>query len=110
MTGVPWDYTYPKPGEPVMLNAPTPEGAALGRELARLCDGAEAKASPSARKRCDDCAFRLGTVPNQCPSTLMNAVKCVVERDEFFCHRALDAEGEPRLVCAGYLLMTGAAQ
>lgn len=107
MTAVPWDYSYPKPGEPVMLNEPTPEGAALGRELARLCDGEEARGAPTVRKRCDDCAFRLGTVPNQCPSTLMNAVKCIAERDEFFCHRAFDAEGEPRLVCAGYLLMTG---
>jgi hypothetical protein len=105
----PWPYSEPPaPGAPAIRNIPSPEGAELGRELARLCDGAESLADAGARKRCDDCAFRLGTVPNQCPSTLMNAVKCMAERDEFYCHKALDADGEPKLVCAGYLLMTGA--
>lgn len=70
-------------------NRPTPEGRMVGRELARLADQAEAeslKKFPKSRVRCRTCAFRAGTIPNGCVSTVMDAMKCVMEQKEFLCH------------------------
>lgn len=36
---------------------------------------------------CDDCAFKLGTTPNQCPTTLLDVIKCVMEGEPFLCHK-----------------------
>ena len=70
----------------MILNQATKEGQSLGKEMARLCD-IEAKRNPSPRKRCRTCAFRAGEhVANGSPQTLMNAVKCVMERKVFYCH------------------------
>jgi len=91
------------------LNRPTPEGRALGKELARLCDAAETeqrKRFPNHAERCKSCAFRLGTIPNGCPETLMDAVKCVIEGRDFLCHMTLGADGEPDgTPCRGWMLM-----
>lgn len=95
----PWDFSpEPDPASPtVRPNLPTDEGRALGRELARLCDG-EAAAHPDAPERCHDCAFRLGTPPNGCAPTLMDAMKCAIEGEPFLCH--IDGKA-----CAGWALM-----
>ena len=113
---VPWDYSVPAdPDDATTVeNLPTPEGRELGRELARLADIAEARRLeqfPNAHPRCGDCAFRAGTDPNGCVETLMDALKCVVEADPFFCHRHL-RDGEPKQLCAGFaaLIAEGASR
>lgn len=74
------------------LNRPTPEGIALGKELARLTDRAEAEVRarfPKAKERCGTCAFRLGTIPNGCVETVMDALKCALEYRTFDCHETM---------------------
>lgn len=81
-------------------NRPSLEGALLGKELARLADKAESEAVqkyPNTKVRCKTCAFRLGTVPNRCVVTVMDALKCVMEQVPFFCHENRD---EP---CMGWV-------
>lgn len=77
-------------------NRTTPEGRALGTELARLCDG-ELEGRPD--NRCGTCAFRHGDhLANGSPETLMDAVKCMLERTAFWCH-------EHDKACAGWSAM-----
>ena len=77
-------------------NRATPEGRALGRELARLCDGELAGKQDDRRQTC---AFRAGDhLANGSPETLMSAVKCMAERTPFWCH-------EHDRPCAGWLAM-----
>lgn len=82
-------------------NLVTNEGRELGAELARLCD---VEASRQGRDgRCATCAFRVGDhLANGSPETLMGALKCVVEREPFWCHE----HDQP---CAGWLLMRSPA-
>jgi len=91
-------------------NRPTPEGRELGAGIARLCDKAIAEKRthiPTFPERCGTCAFRLGTIPNGCPETLMDAMKCVLEVRPFMCHEQLDENKEPNGLCAGwYGMMT----
>lgn len=70
---------------PSLVNDPTPEGAELGAILARRVD-AEMDGPRILRPRCDDCAFLRGTEPNQIAGTLMMALKCVIEKEPFYCH------------------------
>jgi len=113
-TRVPWDYstpvTDPAAGYP---NEPTEQGIALGKELARLTDVAEAeqrKHFPNQLPRCDDCAFSAGTKPNGCSETLMDAIKCVVELNPFYCHKGCDADGTPKHICRGWWLLVSAGR
>jgi hypothetical protein len=78
-------------------NVTTPEGRALGVEIARLADR---EALDSGRDgRCATCAFRAGDhLANGSPETLMSAIKCIAEREPFWCHE----EDKP---CAGWSLM-----
>lgn len=69
------------------LNVPSAEGAAAGAELARL-GGHHAGC-------CDSCAFRLGTLPNRCPQTVLDALECVATGAPFLCHQS----GKP---CEGW--------
>lgn len=88
----------------------TPEGIALGKELARLCDVAEVeerKKFPNHAERCQTCAFRAGTLPNGDPITLMDATKCIIEMVPFMCHQYFNKDGSPRDMCAGYALLLG---
>lgn len=49
------------------------------------------------------CAFRQGAhLPNNSPFTLMDAVKCLLERVEFQCHQP-DRAGQ---LCAGFSILT----
>lgn len=103
----PWDYSKaPAEGEG-FPNERDEAGIALGAELARLCDveeEAQRKQFPYQLPRCDDCAFRKGTLPNGCSETLMDAIKCVVELNPFYCHKGLD-DGKPKHICRGWWLM-----
>jgi hypothetical protein len=80
-------------------NRPTELGAKLGAEVARLCDDAEQTAM-TLHPRCTTCAFRLGTVPNCCEATVMDALKCAMEGEpKFMCH---ERPGKP---CSGWMMM-----
>lgn len=78
----------------MIRNRPTPEGQELGSHLARLFGDVPG--------RCQSCAFRAGTIPNGCPTTVMDALKCLLEKVPFTCHE--DKSDDPRL-CAGYAAM-----
>jgi len=85
-------------------------GRALGAELARLCDAEEShvrERHPRSARRCNDCAFRLGTDPNGCPETLMDAVKGLIEGVPFYCHKHFDENGRPTRLCAGWAICVG---
>lgn len=85
-------------------NRPSDEGRAVGKELARLADAAEAetlKRFPNAKVRCKSCAFRAGTFPNGCLATVGDALKCVLEQRPFYCHEK-PANENPTELCAGY--------
>ena len=102
---VPWDYsdTTLSPTNPLVPNTPTDEGRALGREMARLAT-IERVRNGDCPLPCHDCAFELGTIPTGCPDTLMDALKCVMEGQTFFCHVN---KGRP---CAGWVALTRAAK
>lgn len=80
-------------------NMETPEGRQLGGLLSGYVD-AEVTRDPTLRPRCYDCAFLKGRAPNGMAATLMNALKCVIEREPFWCHLTYD-DGKERL-CAGW--------
>lgn len=84
-------------------NIPTPEGRALGQELARLCEN-ELATTGEPDTRCKSCAFRPGTFPNGCVPTVMDAIKCVIEAKPFLCH---EVRGEVHL-CGGFGMMMSA--
>jgi hypothetical protein len=109
MTKTPWDFSSaPEPGETTVPNRPSPEGAALGEQMARLCDVEKEKQAerfPDQLPRCDECAFRLGTLPNGCAETQMDALKCVLERVPFFCHKGLKDGDEPKQLCRGWVIL-----
>lgn len=79
-------------------NLPTPEGYALGAELARFAEQEIAKGK--ADKRCATCAFRKGTDANGCAPTLMDALKLAMERRPFYCHEAHKCCGGWRVLVA----------
>lgn len=69
------------------MNLPSEDGAKLGKELSRLAGHPQAA--------CDSCAFRLGTIPNQCATTLLQAMECLITGEPFLCHKT----GQP---CEGW--------
>ena len=74
-------------------NLPTRSGAEVGVSVAEIAErGKEqlVKKGLALGKRCDDCAFTLGTRPNRSVSTLADAVKCVTEGIPFYCHKGDD--------------------
>lgn len=109
---MPYDYSSPLRGDGTDVpNVPSPAGAALGRELSRFVDVEEAANRvlyPHVPRRCDDCAFLLGTVPNQCMPTVADALKCTMEGEPFYCHKGLLGGAEPRRLCAGWLALARA--
>lgn len=76
-------------------NLPSPEGAELGRHLARLLD-----VDPDAEGLCRECAFREGAVGNVRAATVMDALKCAAEGSPvFYCHM----QGRGLCPCAGWV-------
>ncbi len=82
----------------------SPEGKAMGKQLARLADTewAALARSGEADDRCKTCAFRAGTVPNGCLQTQMDAFKAVAEDIPFMCHCELNANGRATKICGGW--------
>ncbi|MFD2755964.1 hypothetical protein [Comamonas terrae] len=82
----------------------SPEGRALGIQLARLVEpiikNLEKQGEPD--ERCKSCAFRAGTVPNGCLQTMADAIKAMLEQKPFLCHVQRYANGQHKL-CAGWL-------
>src|SRR6476646_3950414 len=77
------------PSEPIR-NYTSDEGRTLGKIAAKWCDDAEPKARlrmPELPPRCASCAFREGQhLANGSPATQMDALNCVMEGVEFYCH------------------------
>jgi hypothetical protein len=91
-------------------NRPTPEGIEAGKQVARLWRASVKDAwekCPEAMAlvpdRCSSCAFREGTVPNGCPETVLDAIKCVIEGVPFMCHHNM-VDGKATEVCRGWLV------
>lgn len=97
-------------------NRPSPEGIAFGEQLARFADVEEARfraAGLAVPVRCQSCAYRKGSYPNQCLSTVANAMKCSMEREPFYCHHGMKLKQDtdqqrPKSVCGGWILMHSA--
>lgn len=93
---------------PPARNRPEPAGHELGSRLARFFDDAAPRfmlrfgALPG---RCKSCAFRAGTFPNGCVTTVMDALKCAVEHEPFYCHERPDPDGSPSKLCAGWAVL-----
>jgi hypothetical protein len=90
---------------PMTRNLPSPEGGELGAELARLTDLQLERLRaqfPDLPGPCQSCAFRAGTVPNRCATTVMDALECVAEMVPFYCHEDLGEDGKPGSLCRGY--------
>jgi len=107
----PWDYSAPVDADSGVPNLPSKIGEELGAELARLTEVELANVReqfPGAAPPCSECAFVRGTVPNRCGPTLMDAIKCVVEAEPFYCHKGMNENDEPRRICAGYMAAMGA--
>jgi hypothetical protein len=51
---------------------------------------------------CSTCAYRLGSVANQCPITSQDADDAADGMFKFHCHHDLDDKGEPTRLCAGW--------
>lgn len=83
-------------------NRPTEIGRKLGDQLARLTEVAlieVKKKFPNHKEPCGTCAFRRGTIPNGCPETVMDALKCTLEQSaDFHCHE------EKGQLCAGFMI------
>jgi hypothetical protein len=89
-------------------NRPTAQGRGLGKQLAMMADKAEAeftKLHGKTKERCRSCAFRGGTLPNGCEETLMDAIKCVMEGEPFYCH---ETKGDDKPLCAGWYVAQAA--
>lgn len=107
-----------EPGKPVRPATRSKNAAELGAELARLCE-VELAMLPNLEvepedvraalltgiARCGDCAFRAGTLPNQNAATVMNALKCVVEGETFYCHKGVPEGEEASRPCGGYVIL-----
>jgi len=106
----PWEFSIAKPGEPSVPNEPSVEGAELGRRVAEACDEQEAHDAerfPDRIPRCNDCAARLGTLPNQCLSTIADLLKCAGESLPFYCHKGLKSDDDtPKRLCTGFALLS----
>lgn len=83
-------------------NRPEPAGYKLGAELARFATDGEVRLAAQGvdvPERCSTCAFRVGTLPNGCVTSVMDAMKCMIEHEPFLCHH----DKAQRTPCAGFL-------
>lgn len=70
------------------FNLPTKDGTECGKQMSEFL-----KIDPS--KCCSSCAYRKGSVPNQCPSTINDALTCAASGEPFYCHQT-------GMECAGW--------
>lgn len=89
----------------------TPEGRLLGAKLVEWFEPhiEDLAALGEPDERCKTCAFRAGTIPNGCPQTQMEVLKCVLKQVHFHCHSRRDEAGEPA-ICHGWLAAWHLAQ
>lgn len=76
------------------VNLPTIAGALTGVENAALSGGADV---------CGSCAFRLGTVANQCETTAIDVSGCLDDDERFLCHEDVDDADRPKHSCRGWV-------
>jgi hypothetical protein len=107
---VPWDYSEaPQPGEPISSRAERmpPEAVRIGAfayRLARVGERRLLAQNLALPHPCRSCAFRLGTVPNRCIDTLVDAIKCVFEGDRLFrCHEPREGDSVLDQACWGFM-------
>src|SRR5947207_14076787 len=93
-------------------NRPSQEGRALGENIARFADVEEDKWRKElgyVPVRCKSCAYRKGSYPNSCLSTVADAMKCTMERIPFFCHHDVklkqSGKQQPHTICGGWILL-----
>lgn len=83
------------------INFPSMHGALMGVLLSAGVDAA---------KVCHGCAFRLGSMANQCAPTQYDAAAAVDGEFPFMCHEELDASGKATHGCRGYGQQRSAAK
>jgi hypothetical protein len=84
------------------VNAPSEEGRLLGEQFATFADKELSRRKimfPNHVERCATCAFRKGTIANQCGATLLAALDCLTGEDIFMCHERKDHD------CVGYSVL-----
>lgn len=82
------------PQQAEKLNLPTIFGA---------CNGAMIAVGIDQSPLCRGCAFRIGTLANQSPSTTCDADYCGYPGEQpFMCHEDMDDKGEPTKGCIGF--------
>lgn len=84
------------------VNIADEAGEALGEHLARFSDAEIEKRRrvfPNHVERCATCAFRKGTLANGSSVTTMEALKCMMEGNEFMCHERTDYQ------CVGWAVL-----
>ncbi len=89
----------------LVRNIPSVEGAEAGSQLARLTEKSTNELRlkfPKLKLPCGTCAFRRGTFPNRCAATVMDALKCVMEQTDFYCHE------EKGTLCHGWSICLSA--
>lgn len=75
------------------INMPSIAGAMQGIIVAATVDPKGA---------CAGCAYRLGTIANQCLATTTDAINCGDGSVDFQCHEHLDGKGNPTRRCIGF--------
>lgn len=108
----PWSFSEEPDPATAVPNEPTPLGRELGVQLARLVDIEAEKLRekfPDAPGPCNECAGTAGTLPNGCGETLMDLIKCSVEGVPFYCHKAKNPDGSPRVLCHAWSALVGSA-
>lgn len=75
------------------INLPDLVGALMGISIASGIDQ---------DKVCESCAFRLGSIPNQCSSTVNDVFYCAEGDSDFMCHENIGDDGKCTRACKGY--------
>lgn len=83
---------------------PSLHGRMMGKALAVISEVGRRDAPMPIPDSCLTCAFREGSLPNQCAGTGIVALNCVlrIDTDRFACHHGMK-DGDPQRICAGYI-------
>jgi hypothetical protein len=85
----------------LIRNKPEAAGYSLGEHLDRFF-AHQITPDSAEDRRCATCAFRKGTYANGCVPTVMDALKCTMEKVPFHCHE----RGREGCLCFGYETLT----